>query len=184
MSSSAFVVFNLFFIAIYQNILLALIALPAFIAQEAHDQSLNVLDAASTLIVVASLVGETVADQQQWNFHLRKKAYKEFKTKSRPIADLEDGFLRSGLFKYSRHPNWFFEQTLWWGMYGYSVSASGQWMNYSVIGAVLLTSLFQGSLWITEMMSSKKYPKYAEYKKATNAFIPWFPSTLDGKKDH
>ena len=96
-----------------------------------------------------------------WHFHLRKKAFNTGKAKMKPVQEIEDGFLRSGLFKYSRHPNWFFEQALWWGMYGYSVAASGQWINYSIMGAVLLTPLFQGSLWITEMMSSRKYPVHA-----------------------
>jgi steroid 5-alpha reductase family enzyme len=179
MSKPAFVVFNLLFISIYQNILLALIALPLYVAQQG-PKGFNVIDVVSTLIVAGSLALETTADQQQWNFHLKKAAHKAGKLKQAD-ADIVNGFLTSGLFKYSRHPNWFFEQCIWWGVYGYSIAATGQWLNYSVLGAFLLTLLFQGSVWITEMMSSRKYPKYAEYKKTTSQLIPWFPSSNKSK---
>jgi steroid 5-alpha reductase family enzyme len=58
------------------------------------------------------LGGETVADQQQWSFQqekARRRAAQEPLT-----GDYRDGFLQSGLFRYSRHPNFFCELSIWW----------------------------------------------------------------------
>src|SRR5690606_41677593 len=57
---------------------------------------------------LACLAGETVADQQQWDFHKRKKAVLD------SGGTPESWFLRRGLFRYSRHPNYFFELAQWW----------------------------------------------------------------------
>jgi steroid 5-alpha reductase family enzyme len=65
-----------------------------------------------------------------------------------------------------RHPNYISEQALWISFYFFGVAASGQWINWTVIGAVLLIVLFVGSSRLTEKISSQKYPGYAEYKKA------------------
>jgi steroid 5-alpha reductase family enzyme len=168
-----FQVFNLVFIAVYQNILLALLAAPVLAINLSGNGNApwNWMDYASVGVIVAALVGETIADQQQWNFHQRKK---QFVGKSKKPKDVEDGFLRSGLFRYSRHPNFFCEMLIWWGVYGLSITPTGNYANYSIIGALLLTGLFQGSTWITEKLSTRKYPKYKIYQKETSALIPWF----------
>jgi len=70
----------------------------------------------------------------------------------------------------------------WVAFYLYSVSATGQIWNGSVVGAVLLILLFNGSTWLTEMLSSKKYPAYGIYQQTTSRFIPWFPSEISVQK--
>lgn len=164
MSPFLFQVFNLIFIAVYQNILLAFLTLPLYVSQQSST-AFNLLDLLASVLILLCLIGETVADQQQWNFQVSKKKKKSSK-----------GFLTSGLFRYSRHPNWFFEISIWWGVYLYSIAALGQVLNPSIIGAVLLTLLFQGSVWITEMLSLRKYPEYAVYQRETSKLIPWFPA--------
>jgi steroid 5-alpha reductase family enzyme len=60
--------------------------------------------------------------------------------------------------RYSRHPNFFAEQLLWWGMYLFAVSATGRYLHWSAAGTAALTMLFQGSTWLTELISVSKYP--------------------------
>src|SRR6478609_5474063 len=93
-----FQLFNFFFIVLFQSALLVLISLPAYIAWQ-HPVSFTGWDAAFAVLFAAFLVGETVADQQQWRFHQAKKA---------AGGTLAPGFVTTGLFGYSRHPNFFF----------------------------------------------------------------------------
>jgi steroid 5-alpha reductase family enzyme len=164
-----FQVFNLFFISIYQNVILLLIALPAFMAFEHRSTPFGLLDGLLLALFLAFLVGETVADQQQWRFHQWKKAEMAAGREPRPR------FLQTGLFRFSRHPNFFFEQAQWWMIFFIGAVAAGTVLQWTVAGAVLLTLLFIGSTVFTESITLSKYPEYADYKKKTSALIPWFP---------
>ena len=75
------------------------------------------------------------------------------------------GFCVDGLWKYSRHPNFVCEISLWWTLFFFSVNCVG--LNWTGIGALLLHLLFFGSTALTEQISAKKYPKYAKYQKTT-----------------
>jgi steroid 5-alpha reductase family enzyme len=132
-----FQLFNLFFITLYQNAILLLIALPAWTALE-HRTPLGALDFVLAAAFLACLAGETVADQQQWNFHQWKK--RETAAGRTP----EPRFAQTGLFRFSRHPNFFFEQAQWWLVYLLGVSAAGS-LTWTALGAFLLTCLFIGS---------------------------------------
>jgi len=166
MSPALFQVFNLLFIALYQNILLVLITLPALTAYEHRGTGFGVMDAVVAAAFLAALVGETVADQQQWAFHRRKHAGgPEFRPR----------FLQSGLWRYSRHPNFFFEQAQWWLFFLFGAIAAGSLLQWTVLGAVLLTALFAGSTAFTEWITRGRYPEYAEYQRSTSAIVPWFP---------
>jgi len=168
-----FQVFNLLFIVLYQNALLVLITLPALVAWQ-NPAPLNGWDVAFAVLFAAFLVGEFTADQQQWNFHQAKK---------RAGGHLEPGFLTTGLFRVSRHPNFFFEQAQWWVFYALGATAAvasglGLWggaINWTILGAALLTVLFIGSTIFTESISASKYPAYAEYRRTTSMLVPWPP---------
>jgi steroid 5-alpha reductase family enzyme len=162
-----FQIFNVFVIAAYQHFLLFLIALPAWVA--IGGGPLNVLDGVATLGFLALLVLETVADEQMWRFQTEKKRKKEA---GEPIAE---PFLRSGLFRLSRHPNFFAEQGMWWCIYLFGVAASGAWLHWTIVGPVLLSLLFQGSTSFTEKISVRRYPSYAEYQKTTSRLLPLPP---------
>jgi steroid 5-alpha reductase family enzyme len=159
--------FNLFFITIYQNILLFLITLPAYTALR-HRGGFGVLDIVLTVAFLACLTGETTADQQQWNFHQWKKGEREAGRDPRPR------FLQTGLFRSSRHPNFFFEQAQWWVILFFGMSAAGSVLQWTAVGAVLLTLLFVGSTNFTESISQQRYPEYADYQATTSAVVPWF----------
>lgn len=161
MTSVQFKIFNIFFIAIYQNFLLFIIALPAYYILE-HSGKLNAPTWICIVLFILALIGETTADQQQWNFHQAKKTGKTNKR-----------FLDQGLFSISRHPNFFFEQSQWWLLYLIGGFSTNHLLNYSILGAILLTLLFLGSTNLTENISLGKYPEYADYQKSTSAIIPW-----------
>ena len=82
------------------------------------------------------------------------------------------GFVDTGLWRIVRHPNYAAEQAIWIVFYLFSVSATGMWLNWSVMGAVLLVLLFWGSSNFSESISSGKYQDYEEYKKQVPRFIP------------
>lgn len=172
MSRLAFQAFNLFFIVIYQNVLLVLITLPALIALQS-PRPFGVLDIVISVLFLAFLIGETVADQQQWNFH-RHKAEATARGE-RPAAQ----FLTSGLFRYSRHPNFFFEQAQWWMIAAFGLIAgagtTSSAIAFSVLGAAFLSLLFIGSTRFTESITRSKYPEYTRYQARTSMLIPWFP---------
>lgn len=164
-----FQVFNLLFIVIAQNVLLALIAMPAMTAYQNQATPLGALGAALVLLFVGCLVGETVADQQQWMFQSRKHA--QIAAGHVP----QDNFVTTGLFRFSRHPNYFFELAQWWVIFLLGAAAAGSILQWTGIGVVLLTLLFIGSTRLTEQISLSKYPEYAGYQACTSPIIPWPP---------
>jgi steroid 5-alpha reductase family enzyme len=168
MSRGQWHAFHLFFIAGYQNFLLLLIALPAWTAYR-HRTPFSVVDGVLAAVFVVLLVGEFVADQQQWEFHQQKKA------RAAANASEPKGFLETGLWAWSRHPNFFFEQAQWWVVYAFAVSASGSVAHLTLVGPVLLTLLFHGSAQFTESITASKYPAYADYQRRVSRVIPWPP---------
>ncbi|MFT4210689.1 MAG: DUF1295 domain-containing protein [Microbacterium sp.] len=166
-----FQLFNVFFIVLYQNALLVLITLPTLVALQ-HPTPFGAWDVLFTVLFLVFLLGELAADQQQWDFHRAKR---------RAGGTLEPGFVTTGLFRLCRHPNFFCEQAQWWMLYGIgAVAASGAGflggvLNWSIVGAALLSALFIGSTVFTESISAAKYPAYAEYRRTTSMLVPWPP---------
>jgi steroid 5-alpha reductase family enzyme len=168
-----FEVFNLLFIVCYQNVLLLLISLPAYTAWR-HPRPLTAIDAVLAAAFLAALVGETVADQQQWRFQQWKKSERAAGREPRVR------FLQTGLFRLSRHPNFFFEQSQWWLLFFFGCVAAGSLWQWTVIGPALLTVLFIGSTRMTEQISRERYPEYADYQARVSALVPWFPRRRGG----
>jgi steroid 5-alpha reductase family enzyme len=163
MSRAQFAIFNLLFIVLYQNAILVLITLPALTAYQ-NPAPFGPVDAVLAALFVVLLAGETIADQQQWNFQRAKAA-----------GTTDARFLTTGLFRFSRHPNFFFEQAQWWVLFLFGTAAAGSVLQWTVLGALLLTLLFVGSTRFTESITLSKYPEYAEYQRTTSAVVPWFP---------
>ena len=161
--------FNLLFISLYQMGLIMLITLPALKSMDGG--ALHWVDMVLGALILFFIGIETAADQQQWNYHKTKLKLKE------SGGDLSEkyrhGFVSNGLWGIVRHPNYAAEQAIWIVFYFFSVIATGQWINWSVMGAILLILLFWGSSNFSESISSGKYPGYAEYKKRIPRFIPF-----------
>ncbi|KAJ0392641.1 hypothetical protein P43SY_004706 [Pythium insidiosum] len=177
----AYQIFNVVFIAAYQNALLFLIAAPAYVAYSFRSTPLGPLDALAAVLLLALLALETVADQQQWVFYQTKR---RLQAQGKLLTgDYQLGFNRSGLFRFSRHPNFFAEQGIWCTFYLFSVAASGALVNPSVLGAVLLVLLFQGSTAFTEYITVRKYPAYRAYQQSVSRLVPWFPHSINKRVD-
>ncbi|TJY58799.1 DUF1295 domain-containing protein [Sinimarinibacterium sp. CAU 1509] len=156
--------FNLFFICLYQNALLLLIALPSLMVHGAM-RPLGVPDLLLALAFLGLVVFEMVADQQQWNFQAEKRQ-RAARGEVPP-----SGFIKTGLWARSRHPNYFAEQSIWVVFFLFSVVATGRF-NWSIAGCALLILLFQGSANLGERISRSKYPDYADYQRRVPRFVP------------
>jgi steroid 5-alpha reductase family enzyme len=168
MKAWQFQLFNFFFIVLYQNIILVIISLPAYTAYEHRGSPYGIVDALLAVLFLSFTLGETIADNQQWAFQSSKRA--QLVAGTTPPSQ----FLQSGLFRYSRHPNYFFELAQWWVLFVMGVVAARSLLQWTVIGAVLLTLLFIGSTSFTEKITLSRYPEYAEYQRRTSPVIPWF----------
>lgn len=164
--------FNLFFISLYQNALILLFTLPILVSIKGIDHPLGWLDYLASSLFIFFVVIETIADQQQWNY--QKEKHRKMSAKEPLTGIYEKGFTHTGLWKWVRHPNYMAEQAVWICFYLLSVAATGQWINWSIAGCLLLVILFQGSSDFSEAISNDKYKSYADYKKKTGRFIPKF----------
>jgi steroid 5-alpha reductase family enzyme len=158
----------LFFICIYQNFLLFLIALP-ILKCSVTSTPVGIFDYFLFFLILLLITIETISDNQQQAF--QKEKYRRINNKL-PMGEYEKGFIDTGLFAWSRHPNFLCEQCIWIVFYLFSVSSSGEIINWSISGCILLTALFHGSTDFTEEVSLSKYPKYKEYQKKTPRLIP------------
>lgn len=115
---------------------------------------LSNLDHLGVAIVLFGLLIQTCADWQ----------LSRFKSKSHN----RDEVLRTGLWQYSRHPNYFGECCVWWGFYCIAYAAGAWW---SVISPLLVTLLMvQYSRASTNI---NRLPAYTHYMESTNALLPW-----------
>jgi len=85
----------------------------------------------------------------------------------------------SGVWRYTRHPNYFGDAAQWWGYFLVALSAGGWWTIYSPLLMTFLLVRVSGVAMLEKSMSSK--PGYEEYMQSTSPFIPWFPRV--SKKD-
>ena len=180
-----FQLFNLTFIAAFQNWLLYAITLPMWYIQKYNRREpFNIYDLLLTVLHIMALTYETIADEQQWNFQTKKYKWlksKKLEDKEFTEVDFKSGFLTRGLFAYSRHPNFFAEMCQWIIILAFTFSSQyvlilkgdySRVINLSAVGVVVYICLFQGSTVLTEKLSATKYPNYKLYQKSVSRFIP------------
>ncbi len=161
--------FNLFFICSYQNILIFLFTIP-ILTIVGDNSPLNWIDYLLSFLFVLFVLFEFVADNQQYVFQTEKhRRMKE----GEALGDYEKGFIDTGLWGIVRHPNYAMEQAIWLVFYFFSVNVTGEWLNWSVAGCALLLILFKGSSDFSEAISAEKYPAYSRYQKTVPRFIPF-----------
>lgn len=121
---------------------------------------LGLWDLAGALLFAVGMSFEAVADSQLARF------------KAHPAN--EGLVLDTGLWRYSRHPNYFGEAVLWWGFYLFAVGAGAYW---AVVGPLTITFLLLrvSGVPMLEKSLKRSRPKYEEYVRRTSTFIPWPP---------
>jgi steroid 5-alpha reductase family enzyme len=79
-----------------------------------------------------------------------------------------------GLWRYTRHPNYFGDATQWWGFFAIAAAAGGWWSVASPVAMTFLIWRVSG-VGMLEQTIAQRRPDYAQYMRTTSAFIPWFP---------
>ena len=179
-----FEVFNVIFVVFFQQLAILAFASPAAVAMQNADTPLGFIDGIASTLFIVFWLGETIADQQMFDFQTEK--YRRIAAKQ-PLGPYSKGFIDTGLWSWSRHPNYFCEVSLWWAFWLFSVSASGMWVNFSLLGPVFLTLLFaapKASCDMTELLSGRKYPHFPEYQRRVSKFVPWWPKQDTDAKSH
>jgi steroid 5-alpha reductase family enzyme len=151
---------SFFQIFILQGALLLVISLPVIRAITAPDTPFTLMDFSGTTVWLTGFLFEAISDWQLLQYK------KEPANKGKVIT--------TGLWRFSRHPNYFGEVTLWWGVFIIALAVSGGWMT--VIGPMTITALILGVSGIP--MLEKKYEgnrEFEEYKSRTSAFFPLPP---------
>lgn len=160
-----FELFNLFFISFFQLALVFAFTLPLYFYGMITGP-ITPVEIILYILHALFLLLETIADYQQLSYYKKRsdEAHKE-----NPRIAL--GFNTFGLWKYSRHPNYVCETSQWVIVYLYLLVVVG-YVHLSGLGVLILLLLFVGSTRMAEIITSKKYAAYTDWKKATPPWIP------------
>lgn len=150
---SLFIVFGL------QAVLAGVIVLPLFAAIGAATP-LSSLDYLGALLVLTGLGFEAMADRQLARF------------KADPAN--RGQVMDRGLWRYSRHPNYFGEACVWWGFWLIALASGAAW---SILSPLLMTFLLLrvSGVALLEKDIAERRPAYRDYIARTSAFLPWLP---------
>ncbi|HMT45257.1 MAG TPA: DUF1295 domain-containing protein [Chakrabartia sp.] len=143
-----------------QGPLLFIVCLPAQAGQVPDGPELGLLSAIGAAVALTGILLETVGDAQLNAF------------RANPAN--RGQVLQTGLWRYTRHPNYFGDTCLWWGIWLIALEAG---MGWTVIGPALLTWLLTrlSGVPMLERALTKSRPGYADYVARTSAFFPWPP---------
>jgi steroid 5-alpha reductase family enzyme len=146
---------SLFIVFAFQGVLIWVVSLPL---QQAivRGGALGIVDALAIAVFVAGLYFETVGDWQLVRF------------KAQPAN--RGRVMDQGLWRYTRHPNYFGDFLVWWGLYGLALAAGAWW---TVVGPLVMSFLLlrvSGVTLLEQGMRSR--PGYEDYVRRTSAFFP------------
>ena len=138
------------------------VAIPLLVAIRAtQPAALTAVDGLGVVLFAVGFAFEVVGDYQ----------LARFKAEPSNRGRVLDG----GLWRYTRHPNYFGDATLWWGVYAIAVATPGGWLT--VLSPALMSFLLMrvsGVTLLEEGLKASK-PGYHAYISRTPAFFPWFP---------
>lgn len=146
---------SLFIVFAFQGVLMWVVSLPL---QQAilRGGALGIVDALATAVFFAGLYFETVGDLQLVRF------------KAQPAN--RGRVMDQGLWRYTRHPNYFGDFLVWWGLYGLALAAGAWW---TVVGPLVMSFLLLRVSGVTLLeQGMKSRPGYEDYVRRTSAFFP------------
>ena len=156
---------SLFVVFWLQAVLLWFIALPVLVvAEDAGAMRLTATDVAGVLVFVAGFACEAVADWQLTRF------------KTNPAN--RGQVLETGLWRYSRHPNYFGDALLWWGLFLVACASPRGWMTVASPALMTFLLLRVSGVTLLERGLASSKPGYADYVRRTSAFVPWRPKDV------
>jgi steroid 5-alpha reductase family enzyme len=156
-----FAVASLLLVFALQMPLQFIVALPVQLGQVGPDRPLGVLAYAGIALAIVGIGFESVGDLQLADF------------KANPLN--AGKVLRTGLWRYTRHPNYFGDACTWWGLY--LVAADHGVGVWSLPGPILITVLLTrwSGVPTVEGRLRRRRPEYEAYVERTSGFIPWPP---------
>jgi steroid 5-alpha reductase family enzyme len=152
---------SFFQVFLLQGVLILLVSLPLLGSNFYTDNNeLMWLDYVAIIIWIIGFIFESFGDFQLTRF------------KNNP--NNKGKVLDTGLWKYTRHPNYFGDTLVWWAYALFCLASGSYW---PVVGSVLMTFLIikVSGVALLEVSLKNKKPDYQEYVRKTNAFFPWFP---------
>lgn len=151
----------LLFVFLPQAFLAWLVCLPVQLGQVAIEPAIGGVGWTGAVLAVVGIGFESLGDAQLAAFR------QDPKNKGK--------VLDTGLWRYTRHPNYFGDACVWWGLW--LIAAETTPGLFAIAGPLFLT--FTLTRWsgigITEKATSKTKPAYADYVRRTSAFVPWPP---------
>lgn len=157
-----FAMTSLYWIFWMQALLLWVISWPLQ-AAIAFQRPLNRLDWVGVTLAIAGIVIEAVADSQLTRF--------------RADPANRERVLSTGIWRWSRHPNYFGDFTLWWGLFLIALAAGAPW--WLVLSPIAMSALlihYSGAGLMEDTIATRR-PGYAEYIKRTSLFVPLPPKS-------
>jgi steroid 5-alpha reductase family enzyme len=151
---------DLFGIHLFPTVEVLLSLSGAWVVLTQGTSPLSWIDLVALLVTASAITIETVADQQLLAFAKVKRPGE---------------ILKTGLWAYSRHPNYFGELSFWWGLYFFGLAADVGYV-WTIAGPLMMTGMFLGASipWM-DRRSSERRPEYAEHMKRVSGLVPWFP---------
>lgn len=145
---------------VLQGVLAFIVSLPIIVTNTSAKQALAPFHFVGIGLWIVGFLFETIGDAQ----------LKRFKANPNNKGKL----MMQGLWQYTRHPNYFGEAAMWWGIF---IVASDGWGSlYIIVSPIVMTLLL---LFVSGVpLLEKKYADradFAAYSKRTNKFFPWFP---------
>lgn len=142
-----------------------LLALPFLLIAADIDRSWSPWESVGLAFSLIGVIGEGLADAQMSRFKSTKPAANEI--------------CRQGLWRYSRHPNYFFESVIWLGFYIYACGSAWGWTMLHAPAIITFLLLKVTGIPPTEASAvRRKGDAYRIYQKTTSAFIPWPPKPM------
>lgn len=150
---------SLYLVFLLQALLAWIISLP-LLGSLLSERALGALDAAGAMLWLLGLAFEAGGDWQLARF------------KADPSN--KGRVMDRGFWRYTRHPNYFGDFCVWWGLYLIALSAGAWW---SIVGPLIMSLLLMRVSGVTllEKDIGKRRPEYADYVRRTNAFFPGMP---------
>lgn len=144
-----------------QALSILLLSVPILLSCLNPVQSFEPIELIGVIVWLIGIGGESLADAQM----------AAFKRESRN----KDAVCKIGLWRYSRHPNYFFEFVIWIGFWLFACGSNWGWVTVYAPALILFFLLRVTGIPLTEKCSvESKGDAYREYQRTTSAFVPWF----------
>jgi steroid 5-alpha reductase family enzyme len=151
---------SFFQVFVLQGFLMWIISAPLLAAETSgFPVIVTPLDVIGVAVWMIGFIFEMIGDLQLMSFKQNPKNKGKLFTK--------------GLWKYTRHPNYFGETVLWWGYYLIALASGSWWTIFSPVIMTYLLLKVSGVAMLERTMKVK--PGYEDYMRKTSAFFPWFP---------